>query len=291
MKLIIKEFFGKEGLTTTSANHIANMAKELYSKLESEINEISAFDKTAKIIGDNTEMLIHSGTTSSDFNAINNKLRKIAECKGLIAYLREAIKERDSLYKTIESYVNIDKRNELISPKREPLITVEEIMSSWSIGELIRYYRLEAKCATLGKYIHEKGKLNVLRKEYYKTIQNPIEINGNGRDTLAVTNTATLTSEEIEDKFFTIQEEYRNAQAELNGMKHSIEEAIEKDKIKKDEDFKLAYNKYNGDLQNLDNEECVEKNCALKELQELKIIIPTYFKNIYEEISNLSKNN
>jgi len=43
MNFAIKEFFGKEGLTLTSANHIANMAKEYYTKIETEIKSMSPF--------------------------------------------------------------------------------------------------------------------------------------------------------------------------------------------------------------------------------------------------------
>lgn len=287
MDFIFKEFFGKNGLTSTSANHIANIAKEFYNKLETEVNNISAFTVTAKVIGSEDTLVTHIGTTNEEFSEVDVKLRKIAECKGLIAYLREAIKERERLFDSICTYTDEAARDKLVKPRLEREITADVVKSSWPISELIRYYRLEAKCAVLGKYIHEEGVLNKLRKNFYKTLQNPINVVGSGRDTIAETLTPTIFQEELENKFFALQEEYRNTQAELNGMKHSIDEAIEKDKIEKENKYSKEYDAYAVELEKISNAEVEKRNVALAELQKLKIVIPTRFKSIYDEIAKL----
>jgi hypothetical protein len=90
-------FFGNSGLTNTSANYIANLAKELYNSIEKELNNIVFYTTTVKLIGSKEESLIQGGVTSVD--DIPNKLNDIAQLKSLIAWPRDAIKAKDRLYK------------------------------------------------------------------------------------------------------------------------------------------------------------------------------------------------
>lgn len=289
MKLQIKSFFGEVGFTTTSANHIANLAKEYYQKLEIEIESISAFDKYAKLISSNEEMIVSKGTDKSEFLEISKKLEKIAECKGFIAYLREAIKERELLYKSIIQYTDTEARSKVQVPFSGSALTKDDVLGSWSTGELIRYYSLEAKCATLGEMIHKNGCLNNLRKEYYKKVKQPIELVGEGRDMIKYSNTPTITSDDLESIFFKLQSDYRDAQAELNGLKHQIDVTIENDNIKYTNENAEAWQKYNEEMRKITDSEIRERNEALENFEKLRIVVPERFKNIYQEITKLSK--
>ena len=51
---IQKIFFGEQGLTETSANHIANVAKEVLRKDENDINSISFVHKQVSLINNPT---------------------------------------------------------------------------------------------------------------------------------------------------------------------------------------------------------------------------------------------
>ena len=280
-------YFGEVGLTSTSANYICNMAKEFYRHIEAEINNISAFDCEIKIVGETGSSKVSEGNTAEDFNALSEKLNKISQCKSLIAYLREAIKERDKLYRAASEYKDYEARNMLLSPSRPAYLTREEVMNTWSIAELNRYLTLEAKCATFGKYIHENGHLNQLRDSYHETLHSRISVSGHGRDTLVTTSTPTISGEELDTVFFKLQDEYRAAQAELNGMKHQIEEAIEKDKIEKDNQYAKESSEYLQKLNAITEREIAFSHAALAELQKKKIIIPNHLLDIYTEVSNL----
>lgn len=289
MKLQFKEFFGASGLTATSANYVANMAKEFYRKLESEVNNFHAFNVDVKIIGSDEVMRTVNGTTSEEFALIPEKLRKIAECKALIAYLREAIKERENIYKNIQKYEDTDARKGLECPQKAVKLTADDVLATWNIGQLNKFYELEAKCATLGKYIHEGGTFNSRRQSYHETLQKPITVSGKGRDLLAEECKPTLSSKEIDDMFFKLQDEYRSAQAEFNGMKHTIDEVIEQDAIQKLNEYKKAYSEFETKLEKITIAEEQYRDAALKEVQKLKIVIPSHLQSIYSEISNLSK--
>ena len=244
--------------------------------------------------GDSPSILIRgintvNGTTSEEFEQIPVKLRKIAECKNLIAYLREAIKERERLFKEIKNYENKEARLALVKPNRVPTITVDDVLKSWSVGQLNKYYELEAKCAVFGKFIHEGGSFNAQRKAYHATLQRPITVDGKGRDFITHQHVPSLSAEEIDDMFFKLQDEYRSTQAEFNGMKHTIDELIEKDDAEKTASYKKDYEIYFGKLEKIEIEEHEFINAQLKEAQKLKIVIPNNLQGIYSEINNLVK--
>lgn len=280
-------YFGETGLTSTSANYIANMAKEYYRHIEAEINSVSAFSVDVSIIGDKGSSQISVGNSLKDFNALGDKLNKIAECKSLIAYLREAIKERDRLYTEASNYHDWEARAHNPQPVRAAYLTEEQLKGQWTIAELNRYLSLEAKCATFGKYIHENGYFNRMRDSYHETLNALISIQGLGRDTIITKNTPTVSGEELDNVFFKLQDEYRSAQAELNGIKHKLEEALEKDKMEKDNAYNKANAEYMKNVHEIVEREAAYSQALLAELQKMKIVIPNHLLNIYNEISNL----
>ena len=94
-------FFGEQGLTQTSANHIANLAKETIAQYESTFNGLSFIDVEAQLIGTNTKNTLNKGVQSIE--SFENTLMIIAKYKSLIAWFREAIKARERLYIEIKN--------------------------------------------------------------------------------------------------------------------------------------------------------------------------------------------
>ena len=92
-----KIFFSPEnqGLTTTSANHIANLCKEAYMALEKELDEIQFVNSSVKLISSDSRNVLSEGITEVD--SLQPKLLRIAQLKSLIAWLREAIKAKERL--------------------------------------------------------------------------------------------------------------------------------------------------------------------------------------------------
>ena len=89
-------FFGEQGLTSTSANHIANLAKEYVAGLEESIDGVTLYNTEVSLLIDpsgNKHSLV-VGNTLEDIEDIKNKAMHIAEAKSLIAWLREAIKAK-----------------------------------------------------------------------------------------------------------------------------------------------------------------------------------------------------
>ena len=291
-------FFGEKGLTATSANDISNRSKEHYQDIETELSNIHFYDKTMSLIGSPEKELMSSGLkTVAD---VTDKLNKVAKLKSLIAWLREGISAKERLFAEVNNLTFEDcglvLPEQPKAPERETYLTEDDVVGEWGIKQRNRYYYLETLCAQIGKYIHPNGWFSNARKEMYNLINNPKTTNGVGRDTIVYAYTPSIEPQEVEDKYMELQDSHRSYQAELNGMKHEIEVALEKDKVAKDSAYRekwAAYQKeydaYSQKLVDLSNQLTVLKNERLEEVQKMKIVIPDGLKGVYEEVNTLGK--
>lgn len=286
-------YFSNEGLTSTSASYISNLAKEYYLNLEAELNNLRFYATTLKLIGNENKEVISRYT--SNINSIPNKIQEIAECKALIAWFREAIKEKDKLTKKLTNYSFEDWiKDSGFEPLKFPVcereITEEEYLNSLTVKERNRYLTIEALASTIGKAIHQNGSLSNARKDLSNKLRNPIKTETNGRDTLIYEYLFVYSESEIDNIFFELQTKQREAQAELNGMKHKMEVTIEEDRSikRKAYDKALADYKIREEAYLINYKEyCDEQR---KMIRNLKIVIPNNLKNIYDKINGLGKN-
>ncbi len=297
-------FFGAQGLTSTHANYLSNVAKELYQQLEKELANVRFYNKYMTLIGTNTKDVICEGrNTVSDFN---EKLDRVAKLKSLISWLREAISAKSRLTKEAENASYEDFRIELPEPPvdeppvKPTYLTEDDVIGTWGIKQRNRYYYLETLCAQYGKFIHPDGTFSNAREELYDRLNNPRTVSGNGRDTIVYVYEPSISTDEVESKFMELQNKHREFQAELNSMKHEIEQALDEDKRTKNLEYETAYNNYRIKYQ----AECDKfrhtmeaKSAELKSLkqtnlqtvQALKIVIPDSLKAVYEEVSAQGK--
>lgn len=281
-------FFGVSGLTSTSANYICNLSKESYTQIEKELNNIRFYDKDMQLIGTPGRQIISEGT--KDVSDIINKLDRIAKLKSLIAWLREALKAKDRLFKEAENMSYEDFGLEVPEqPERPIYLTEDDVISTWNIKQRNRYFYLETLCSQIGKYIHPDGVFSHERERMYDAIHNPREIMGGGRDTIVYTYTTSIDPSEVEAKFMEMQNLHRSYQAELNSMKHEIETVLENDKKEKDLNFQHEYLVWSNKKVDINNQLHILKNEKLSDLQKLKIVIPDGLKSIYEEVSVTGK--
>jgi hypothetical protein len=106
-------FFAENGLTSTSANHIANMAKESIADLERNISSINFVTKSVSLIGTDAEHVVKRGWSKDLLDTLPEKIKQITEMKSLCAWLREAIKARDNMLNDVRR-MNIVKYREEI---------------------------------------------------------------------------------------------------------------------------------------------------------------------------------
>lgn len=281
-------FFGENGLTSTSANHIANVAKESYQFIEQEIENIGFINQYINLIGSSTIDQVAIGTKS--LQDINDKLDRIAKMKALIAWLREAIKAKENLTQEVSSMTCADFGIELPeAPEKPTYIDANDVIASWDIKKRNRYYYLEAHCATLGSYIHPKGNYNIAREEMYRKLAKPKLVSGTGRDTVVYSFEPSIPVKDVEDKFMELQNLHRSCQAELNSMKHEIQTAIDDDKMNKNVQYQKDYSAYSIKKNEAMNKLQIYVNAKYEDVKRFKIVIPDSLKPIYEEVSALGK--
>lgn len=287
-------FFAKEGLTSTSANHIANLAKEYVMSQDQELSNIEFYNSYLTVIGSDKEQRVQRGIDSSELTAIADKLRGIALANSLIAWLREAIKMRQKMLNDVHllDLEDFCKQQGITLPKAPEmadLLTREAYLSTLSVKDRARILALEAKASTFGKYIHPEGHLADARKDYVKVMCQEAEVEGSGRDTLLYRYEPSVEKREVEDCFFALQSEYRKAQAELNGYAHQIDEALREDEERKTGEYNVKNADYLVEKANIEKQLAEYKDSETRRISRLKIVIPNDLKQIYDTVSNLGK--
>ena len=287
-------FFGDKGLTATSANHVANIAKEFVTNTEEELEAVQFYSTSIGLISQEKEAVLHVGTDIEQIKAIPEKLERVAAAKSLMAWLREAIKAKERLtaeVKTIglKEYCETMEIELPCLPKRETDWTIDDVVATYSIKDRNRYYALEAKAATIGKYIHPSGEFATARKDFQKKLQKPKDASGSGRDMTIQTYVPTVCAEDVDEVFFALQRAHRDVQAELNGMKHNVEKAMQQDAMEKQEKYNDEFQQYAAEHERLTNEMKQYKLQELKKVQALRIVIPHDLTDIYEEMNRIGK--
>ena len=292
-------FFKKEGeegvaLTSTSANHIANMAKEYIQSTESELNNVSFLNVEIALIGANGSNTIQVGMTQEEFDNIPVMLDNVAQAKSLIAWLREAIKAKDTLMRelqatTLDEWCEENDVERPISPIAPHVLTEQEYYASLPIKERNRYYQLETMAAVIGKYIHPDGNLSDARKELKDKVQHPHQVEGKGRDALIYTYEPSVSIAIVDNTFYELQKKHREVQAQLNSMKHDCEVAIEESTNKSNSEYAVALSEYKENLKTILLSFKTWKDTKSQEYSKLKIAIPNSLMGIYNTINSLGK--
>lgn len=293
-------FFKKEdeegvALTSTSANHIANLAKEYIQGVEAQLNNISFFSVEVALVGSTGDTsTIQTGESSEALDNLQSLLEGVARAKSLIAWLREGIKAKENLMKDLQTISLEDwcKENGLTRPETPNyghVLTEVEYYASLPIKERNRYYQLETEAAVLGKYIHPDGHLSDARKELKDKIYHPHKVDGKGRDALIYTYTPTTSMAIVDNVFYELQKKHREIQAQLNAMKYSCEQAINKSTNKVNTEYMAASRKYQAELKGILGAFKTWKDEKSQEYSKLKIIVPNSLLGIYNTINSLGK--
>lgn len=283
-----------KGLTSTSANHVANMAKEMIRSLTSELNELVFYSTDVALIGEDKISRLVNGTDDDAVSAVTDKLFRIAKAKSLIAWLREAIKAKDNLINearsmTMAEFAEMEGVTLEDEPEKEADMTEDEYLATLDVKTRCRYYEIETLASTLGKEIHPGGSFADAREDMLRKISSPHSVSGEGRDTLIYTYTSSVAPQNVEDVFFKLQKLYREAQSEVNTLKHQCKKAVTEANIAKDAEHTIRLAEWSDKrklIMSRRNEYVAKK---VKELGEMKITIPESLRETYDEVSRLGK--
>lgn len=280
----------EEGLTSTSANHLANIAKEACKEFEQALENVSFVNVDLQLISSNETHSYSKGLTST--SELNSMIKKIADLKAFCAWVREAIKYKDMLLTTtndlsIEDYEKLTHTECPAKPKSPTLITDEDVIKNMTVKERNNYLRLEALAATYGSYIHPGGKIAEARDTMYKYINTPTETKGSGRDMVLYYRAASLDPKEVESAYMELQASHRDYEKQLNAIKFKIKEEVARVNRELNAAYKKELETYNVAYSKFLTEFQTYMINSSEEISALKIVIPEKLKPIYEYLESL----
>lgn len=280
------KFLGADGLTATSANHIANIAKEMYEALDARISSLRLYNRDYTLALKGKTYRVENESGKDELASLEGSIREIAALKSLIAWLREGIKVKEQLASP-EAEAKFMK--ELVREGRKDLEprdfgdepTFANTLALMGPDEQARYFALEAKCATLGKFIHPDGVFAEARKSFFKVAKNPTVIAGKGQDAEVNTFTTSFTAEEVDAEFFALQKRYRSLQAEFNSLKAAVDAQFDARKKQRIEERRREMEERDLARQAV----LLERS---REVKALKIIVPQGLKDIFDKVNSVA---
>ena len=277
---------GKDGLTITSANHLANIAKELYEALVSKLESLKFYSRDYMLAIAGKTFRVENESEKSELGTLASGLKEIGALKSLIAFLREGIKAKNEMSSDAAFEEHVEEliksgREDLKKPVAKKEVAFEEELSKLTAEQKARYYALEAKCATIGSFIHPEGAFAKARKDFLEHTKDPIKVMGKGQEAEINTYSSSFTAEEIDAVFFELQKEYRNYQAEFNKLKAEVDEKVAEANREIAND-NLAAMKLWVDTRK------VERTLYDTEVKALKVVIPQNLREVYEKVNSVA---
>ena len=276
-------FLGSDGLTQTSANHIANIAKEMYEALEARMESLRLVSRDYTIASTEKTYRVDNESPKEELTSLADSIKEVSALKSLIAWLREGIKAKTEIASQEAENKYIDDlikagRKDLESPVFDDNCTFDAVLQEQGPDVMAKYFTLEARCATLGKLIHPAGGFALKRKAFFDAVKNPTTISGKGRDAEISTLSSSFTAEEVDAEFFALQKTYRSLQAELNKLKAEVDAKVDEKRRAFLEEYKLRVK----EVQAAREEAVLERS---REVKALKIILPQSLRDIFDKVN------
>ena len=291
--------FFKDGfLTSTEAQNICNVANEVIAELTESINSVQFYNTTiTSIVSSNNA--VNAGKGTPDVSWIQGVIIKIGQYNSLIAWLKEAIKNKEEALEEL-SNTHIQDWSEYKdypapkSPSRKAIVTKDDVIKNLDAVQLNKYFTLQSRAAAIGKFIHEGGSISKAKVMLNKVIAEPNKISGAGRDTVVYKYTPSVEVAEVNCMFLSLMSEHRNLNAQLNSIKADAIEEANKQNIANEQEYqkaRTAYSKeYNDwidkteDLRSRFNQYIITEK---EKISKLKINVPDSLMETYKSIKAL----
>lgn len=291
--------FFKDGfLTSTEAQNICNVANEVIAGLTDSLNTVQFYNTTITSIV-SSDNAVNAGKGTTDTSWIQDAIIKIGQYNSLIAWLKEAIKNKEEALGELSS-TRIQDWSEYKdyptpkSPSKKATVTKDDVIKNLDAIKLNKYFTLQSRAATIGKFIHETGSVSRAKVMLNKVIAEPNKISGAGRDTVVYRYTPSVEVAEVNGMFLSLMSEHRNLNAQLNNIKADAIEEANKQNIANEQEYqkaRTAYSKeYNDwldkieDLQSRFNQYIITEK---EKISKLKINVPDSLMETYKSIKAL----
>lgn len=285
---------GGKGLTSTAANHIANLAKQEYMAAQEFVKSVCFVNTSIEVIDSSSRdaHVIGYGMDVAKMELIRGKLDYIARLKALCAWLREAIKYKEQLVSSVHKRVSFDKWLEDKGVKmEEPEEPTQDRKAEqdMSMSDLCMYLCNEAYAATFGEFLHPDGPGYEAYAKLLDIEQHPVSVDRNGRDTLITTSTPTIGSEEVNRYFDTLRSTYREYEAAYNRTKTEINDQLAAAQRTEFQEYSAKLDEYNRRRSALMKEYTQFLKEESERLGKLKIVIPERLMPTFDYLRSLGK--
>lgn len=291
-------FFKNGFLTSTEAQNICNVANEVIAGLTDSLNTVQFYNTTITSIV-SSDNAVNAGKGTTDTSWIQDAIIKIGQYNSLIAWLKEAIKNKEEALGELSS-TRIQDWSEYKdyptpkSPSKKATVTKDDVIKNLDAIKLNKYFTLQSRAASIGKFIHETGSVSRAKVMLNKVIAEPNKISGAGRDTVVYRYTPSVEVAEVNSMFLSLMSEHRNLNAQLNNIKADAIEEVNKQNIANEQEYqkaRAAYSKeYNDwldkieDLQSRFNQYIITEK---EKISKLKINVPDSLMETYKSIKAL----
>ncbi len=290
-------FFGEQGLSSTSADFIANLAKEMLRKDESKIAGINFVCEQISPLNNPVKSEVNIGMEEDEVRKIPAIMERIIRLKSLIAWLREAIKAKERMLKEVEDMTVGGKGWDELGLGEEPdlpmavwkVMTKEDYMATLNMAGRSKMYSLQTKAAVLGKILHKDGPLEAARERLYSIMTKPREIDPKSISNIIHYYEPSVDSDVVDEVYFKLTAEYREAQAGLNAYLHDMETTIRQYDIDNSTKSLQETEEYDRKITLLEKKLTAWKKEESRRIGKLKIIIPNSLRAIYEEVQKVGK--
>ena len=294
MKKVNEVFFGEHGLTSTSANHLANIAQEKIVSNEAKLKNLNFVTTTVDIVGSpaNSGKIINRGYDEAQLSEVRGLLAEIADMNAFCAWIREAIKAKEAELNdaTMKSYEEWLKENNLENKRPDyEEVTTDDVKAEMTVKERNEYFHLEAVAATIGKYIHKDGVYSEAREELHNRLMKSYSTEGTGKQTLIYSHTPSIDQQKVDDLFFELQKWHRSNEQQLNRIKYNIRRKVAKQNLEKSQHYRSEMEEFNIRFRELDAKFKEWKIKECERISQLKIVIPLELQPIYDVLCALEQ--
>ena len=291
---------GEKGMTSTSANKLANLAKERNREDMLLIQNVRFFNEVMTLLVNPTEKVVLSeGLKGSqeEFDKLREALLRTARFNAFISWVRVAISAKETLIQEVDDTVlrtwckkqGIEFPVEPDGEEVDERAAEERSAGRATIDEMTRYFINQSLASVLGQAIHPDGPIDEARRALIEATMTPSKTEGYGKDTVIKTKEATATPDSVTAFYMTMQSEWRHAEASVNEAKGKWltadkERFIElvKDYNARMREYEMAVSKIKADWEQWKLEET-------KRLGKLKIRIPAALQPVLDELLALGR--
>lgn len=281
----MSNLLSNKGLTSSEANHITNITKELVKDLSS----ITMPLHTSLVVKGNVDYPLDENTRNEKW--VEN-IKRVGELFSLSAWLKSGIKIKENLLDEVSNsrYYDVDKtvyEENVIAPK----VDFETYLDTLSVKDRNEYLSNEASAAHVGKFIHNfdsmRDAIDKFRPTSFETINNEV---------VTIKSSRLYTKDELINGFFDLQKQHRESEKVVNYYKAKHKEWV---KVVSDEATNLQkeVNFRNSQFQKIYADKHEQERLAFEsakrekmaEISNQKIVIPNELQDTLDFVNQYAK--